>query len=313
MNKKNSKTYSIVGSLGVHVLFTLGAGNFLMNINNSVQPQKTYQMEFVKRKAPPPVKKETIRKEQVRKEIKLASLSPKAMPALQPKVSSRQTSRQVRKVRAMVKTPVLTPRHVKRSVTKKAVMMRSDRPLTAKRIPVARSFVHTRKTFSSKAARASMVQGTPQFKLSKLPSRVVRPENSSSAGNEKGRVTPVQTRIKLASLTSFPSARSVPNFDDSGARASYTAIIQRRIEESSKKEYPKSSMQAKRQGVLKVQFTILKDGQLGNVRLVTKTKYPELNRAAMAAVKKAAPFAGIPDSIIGQSLSFIVPIKFRVN
>jgi len=33
----------------------------------------------------------------------------------------------------------------------------------------------------------------------------------------------------------------------------------------------------------------------------------------MAAVKKAAPFAGIPDSIIGQSLSFIVPIKFRVN
>ena len=106
MNKNNSTTYSIVGSLGVHVLFTLGAGNFLMNINNSVQPPKTYQMEFVKRKAPPPVKKETIRKEQVRKEIQVASLSPKAMPVLQPKVSVRQTSRQTRKVRATVKTPV---------------------------------------------------------------------------------------------------------------------------------------------------------------------------------------------------------------
>ena len=341
MTKNNSTTYSIVGSLGVHVMFTLGAGSFLMNINNSVQPQKTYQLEFVKRKAPPPVKKETIRKEQVRKEIKVASLTPKAMPVLQPKVSVRQT----RKARAMVKTPVLTPKQVKRSVTTKSVMMLSSMPSTKKQIPVARSFVHARKTFSSRptrvsmvqgtrqfklrtlpqrttkssssvsssqgSTRAAMVQGTPQFKFSKLPTQVVRSENSSSIGTEKGRVTPVQTRVKLASLTSFPSARGVPNIDDSGARAGYTAIIQRRIEDA--KEYPKGSEKSGRQGVLKVQFTILKNGQLGNVSLLTKTDYPELNQAAMAAVKRAAPFAGIPDSIMGQSLRFIVPIKFKVN
>ena len=68
MNKNNSTTYSIVGSLGVHVMFTLGAGSFLMNINNSVQPQKTYQLEFVKRKAPPAFKKETMRKEPLLKD-----------------------------------------------------------------------------------------------------------------------------------------------------------------------------------------------------------------------------------------------------
>ena len=343
MTKNNSTTYSIVGSLGVHVMFTLGAGSFLMNINNSVQPQKTYQLEFVKRKAPPPVKKETIRKEQVRMEIKVASLTPKAMPVLQPKVSVRQT----RKARAMVKTPVLTPKQVKRSVTTKSVMMLSSMPSTKKQIPVARSFVHARKTFSSRTNRVSMVQdtqqfklrklpqrttkssssvssskgsnrvamvqGTPKFKLSKLPTQVVRSENSSSTGTEKGRVNPVQTRVKLASLTSFPSARGVPNIDDTGARKGYIAMIQRRIDESSKNEYPKGSQKSGRQGVLKVQFTILKNGQLGNVRLVTKTDYPELNQAAMAAVKGAAPFTGIPDSIMAQSMSFIVPIKFKVN
>ena len=341
MTKNNSTTYSIVGSLGVHVLFTLGAGNFLMNINNSVQPQKTYQMEFVKRKAPPPVKKETIRKEQVRKEIKVASLTPKAMPVLQPKVSVRQT----RKARAMVKTPVLTPKQVKRSVTTKSVMMLSSKPSTKKQIPVARSFVHARKTFSSRTTRVSMVQdtqqfklrklpqrttkssssvssskgsnrvamvqGTPKFKLSKLPNQVIRSKNSSSTGTEKGRVNPVQTRVRLASLASFPSARGVPSIDDSGARAGYAAIIQRRIEDV--KEYPKGSEKSGRQGVLKVQFTILKNGQLGNISLLTETEYPELNQAAMAAVKRAAPFSGIPDSIMGQSLSFIVPIKFKVN
>ena len=347
MSKNNSTTYSIVGSLGVHVLFTLGAGNFLMDINNSVQPQKTYQMEIVKRKAPPPVKKETIRKEQVRREIKVASLSPKAMPVLQPKVSVRQSSRQTRKVRAIVKTPVSTPKQVKRSVAKKSVIMRNSKPSTAKPTHVARPFVHVRKIFSSRPARVSivqgtrqfklstlpqrttkssssvssskgstrvaMVQGTPEFKLSKLPNRVVRSENSSFAGTGKGRVTPVQTRVKLASLPSFSSVRGVPNIDDTGARKGYIAMIQRRIDESSKNEYPKGSQKLGRQGVLKVQFTILKNGQLGNVRLVTKTDYPELNQAAMAAVKGAAPFTGIPDSIMAQSMSFIVPIKFRVN
>jgi hypothetical protein len=50
--------YSVVGSLGVHMLFTLGAGSFLLNINNNVQEQKTYKLEFVKRKAPPVKKRE---------------------------------------------------------------------------------------------------------------------------------------------------------------------------------------------------------------------------------------------------------------
>ena len=344
MSKNNSTTYSIVGSLGVHVLFTLGAGNFLLNINNSVEPQKTFQIEFVKRKAPPPVKKETIRKEQVRKEIQVASLLPKAMPVLQPKVSVRQTSRQTRKVRAMVKTPVSTPKQVKRSVTKKSVMVRSSKPST-KPTPVARPFVHVRKVFSSRPARVSivqgaqqfklrklpqrttkssssvssskgsnrvaMVQGTPKFKLSKLPNRVIRSGNSSSTGTEKGRVNPVQTRVKLASLTSFPSARGVPNIDDSGARAGYTAIIQRRIEDA--KKYPETSRGAGRQGIVKVQFTILKNGQLGNISLLTETEYPELNQAAMAAVKRAAPFAGIPDSIMQQSLKVVLPFRFELN
>ena len=341
MTKNNSTTYSIVGSLGVHVLFTLGAGNFLMNINNSVQPQKTYQMEFVKRKAPPPVKKETIRKEQVRKEIKVASLTPKAMPVLQPKVSVRQT----RKARAMVKTPVLTPKQVKRSVTTKSVMILSSKPSTKKQIPVARSFVHARKTFSSRPARVSMVQGTrqfklrklpqrttkssssvssskgstrvamvqgtPQFKFSKLPTQVVRSENSSSIGTEKGRVTPVQTRVKLASLTSFPSARGVPNIVDTGALKNYVGQIRRSVQGA--KRYPEASRRAGRQGTLKVQFTILKDGQVGNVRLLTETPYPNLNREAMAAVERAAPFAGIPDSIMQQSLKVVLPFRFELN
>jgi len=278
----------------------------------------------------------------VRAMVKTPVLTPKQVKR---SVTTRQTSRQTRKVRAMVKTPVLTPKQVKRSVTTKSVMILSSKPSTKKQIPVARSFVHARKTFSSRPARVSMVQGTrqfklrklpqrttkssssvssskgstrvamvqgtPQFKFSKLPTQVVRSENSSSIGTEKGRVTPVQTRVKLASLTSFPSARGVPNIVDTGALKNYVGQIRRSVQGA--KRYPEASRRAGRQGTLKVQFTILKDGQVGNVRLLTETPYPNLNREAMAAVERAAPFAGIPDSIMQQSLKVVLPFRFELN
>ena len=379
MTKNNSTTYSIVGSMGIHVLFTLGAGSFLMNINNNLQPQKTYQMEFVKRKVPPPVKKETIRKEPVLREIKVASLTPKAIPVLQPKVSVRQTSRQIRKARAIIKTSIATPKQVKRSVTTKSLVMRSSKPATTKRIPVARSFISSSKTFSSKSTQVSIVQGTPKFKLGKIPQKVVRSSssvssskgsarvamvqgtpkfklgkipqkvarssssvssskgstrvamvqgtpkfelgkipqkvvrsgNSSSTGNKKGRVMPVQTGIKLASLTSLPSARGVPNIVDEGALKSYIGQVRRSV--LGAKRYPEASRRAGRQGKLQVQFTILKNGEVGNVRLLSETPYPNLNREAMAAVKRAAPFSGIPDSIMQQSLKVVLPFRFELN
>ena len=176
---------------------------------------------------------------------------------------------------------------------------------------MARPFVHVRKVFSSRPARVSIVQGAPEFKLSKLPNRVVRSENSSSIGTEKGRVNPVQTRVKLASLTSFPSARGVPNIEDTGALKNYIGLIRRSV--LGAKRYPETSRRAGRQGTIKVQFTILKDGQVGNVRLLTETPYPNLNREAMAAVKRAAPFAGIPDSIMQQSLKVVLPFRFELN
>jgi len=306
MINNNSTTYSIAGSLAVHVVFTLGAGSFLMNINNSVQPQKTYNLEFVKRKTPPLVKKEMIRKEQVRKEIKVASLTPaKAMPVLQPK----KTIRQTRKARAVVKTVVSTPKQVQKVTLAKSVMIRNT-PTANRRIntPVPRSFTSPS---SKRSTRVAMVQGTQHFKLSKLPKRVVRSSSSSSSKTDDGRVKMVQTEVKLASLTSFPSPRSVPNIVDDGALMSYIGQVQRRFEGT--KNYPEASRRAGRQGKGRVQFTILRSGEVDNIKLLTGTPYPNLNKAAMAAVKEAAPFSGFPDSIMKQSLKVILPFRFELN
>jgi len=304
MIQNNSTTYSIAGSLAVHVVFTLGAGSFLMNINNSVQPQKTYNLEFVKRKTPPLVKKEMIRKEQVRKEIKVASLTPKAMPVLQPKKAIRQT----RKTRAIVKTAISTPKQVQKVTLTKSVMVRNT-PTINRRVntSVPRSFT----TPSSKrSTRVAMVQGTQHFKLSKLPKRVVKSGSSSSFKSDNSRVKIVQTGVKLASLTSFPSPRGVPNIVDTGALKNYIGQVQRSVEGA--KNYPEASRRAGRQGKVRVQFTILRSGKVENIRLLTETPYALLNQAAMTAVKEAT-LPGFPDSIMKQSLKVIVPFRFEIN
>ena len=77
MIHNKSTLYPLAGSLAVNMMLTMGAGSFLININKSLATQKTYKLEFVKRKTPPPVIKKKIRKEVVRKEVKLASLQPK--------------------------------------------------------------------------------------------------------------------------------------------------------------------------------------------------------------------------------------------
>ncbi len=157
----------------------------------------------------------------------------------------------------------------------------------------------------------AMVQGAPKFNLSELPKPVVRSGSSSSSKSTKGRAASLETRTQLASLTSFPSPRAVPNIVDAGALKSYIGRVQRIIEGA--KRYPETSRRAGRQGKLKVQFTILKNGEVDNVRLLTETPYPNLNREAMAAVKRAAPFSGIPDSVMKKSLDIILPFRFELN
>ena len=305
--------YSVVGSLGVHMLFTLGAGSFLLNINNNIQEQKTYKLEFVKRKAPPPVKKEKIRKEPIRREIKVASLTPKVMPVLQPRTAV-QPTRKAQTVPIPNSMPRQVQRTVMRSAISKSTVIHSSRSTRSQRVttPVARSFASTTKTSSSKGSpRIAMVQGAPHYNLRKLPKRVVRSSSSSSSKTTSSRATPLQSGVQLASLSSFPSPRGVPNINDKGALKSYIGQVLRSVEGS--KRYPEASRKAGREGKLKIQFTILKNGEVDNVKLLTETPYPNLNREAMAAVKRAAPFTRFPNSIMEQSLKVILPFRFELN
>ena len=315
MVQNKSTLYSLVGSLAVNMVLTMGAGSFLISINKSLATQKTYKLEFVKRKTPPPIKKKKIRKEIERKkikvlqpkilplvqpksisqpktavakthkkvvhqEIKMASLQPKALPTIRPKMTVRQTS----SARPSVSIPSYVPRQVQtqKAPARQSAVMHASSSIMSRRvttkIPTARSFA----TVSQKSSKKG-----------------------------KGRVTPVLTGMKHASISLPSSPREIPNIVDRGALKGYIGKIQRIIENA--KQYPEVSRKAGREGKVKVQFTIFRDGTVDNIKLITQTPYPKLNQEAIDAVNRAAPFSGFPESMTKKSVKVILPFRFELR
>lgn len=315
MIQNKSTLYSLAGSLAVNMMLTMGAGSFLISINKSLNTQKKYKLEFVKRETPPPIKKKKIRKEIVHQKVKVASLQPKALPVIQPKRTLRKTSA----ARPAVSVPKYVPRQIQ---SNKAPAMRSvvihtssttmNRRVTSN-IPTARTFTSVKnKTSQIGTTKKTMVQGSSHLKTHRIPKLVTRSSASTSTSKDsKGRITPVLTGMKHASLSLPANPRGVPNIVNRGALKGYIGQIQRIIEGA--KRYPEASRKAGREGKVKVQFTIFRDGKVDNIKLLTRTPYPHLNQEAMDAVERAAPFTGFPDSMAENSVNIILPFRFELH
>ena len=69
----------------------------------------------------------------------------------------------------------------------------------------------------------------------------------------------------------------------------------------------------RKQGVVKVAFTINKMGMISNLRVVQSSGVKSLDKAALTAVKNVGKFPAIPAEIRKQSLSYIIPISYRLR
>jgi TonB family protein len=62
-----------------------------------------------------------------------------------------------------------------------------------------------------------------------------------------------------------------------------------------------------------VDFIVDRDGKIHDVRVVSVTVAPELNRAAQSAVEKADPFAKLPEGFVGDQLNLRVEFSYNLN
>ena len=67
------------------------------------------------------------------------------------------------------------------------------------------------------------------------------------------------------------------------------------------------------EGQVKLRFSIEPNGSVHEVQVVQSSGYSSLDRAAIEAVQKAAPFPGFPRQLSEQMLSVEIAIVFHLS
>ena len=91
---------------------------------------------------------------------------------------------------------------------------------------------------------------------------------------------------------------------------SYYGVVRNMLD--SNKKYPLLSLQRRQEGTPIVEFTILKNGEIANLKVNT-SGYRLLDREAQKIVLKSAPFPPIPKSLGKRSIDLRVPINFSLQ
>ena len=94
-------------------------------------------------------------------------------------------------------------------------------------------------------------------------------------------------------------------------RKDYFDMLRLKIESS--KTYPDAARRKQIQGRVVVGFTLDPDGTLASAEIVESSRHPELDRAALNAVKNAAPFPRPPGSLFAGPLRMNVPVLFELR
>lgn len=95
------------------------------------------------------------------------------------------------------------------------------------------------------------------------------------------------------------------------AQRDYTPLVVQKIYQNI--SYPSRAVSKNQQGTVRVAIKIGRSGELQNVLTTQESRYSSLNRAAVKAVEKAAPFPILPEQITAESFELSIPITFRLQ
>ena len=372
----NSTSYSTIMSLGVHFIFVMFAGNYILSQDRLISPpDKTFKLEIVKRKLP--TLKKPIREIKKTRVEQAVLLKPRVLPKIVPDVQTPPTKLEVRQVTRVVpqafkprsvsavhvtqhsgatrsvvvsaqaiRVPRSAPRRVqvhaatqpssrrgrliRRDTQRVSVSSFQPRAIQPGEIPQKNQGSHVSR-MKSTVARVSLPKAKPlPFKasgkkqgsshVSRMKSTVARvslpktkPLPFKAPGKKRGTATIKSARIS-SEAKQFASAfepRPVPNIIDQGALKGYSRGVHRKI--AARKRYPRKAKREGKEGQVTVQFTVMKSGKIKDLLLVAGTSYAELNKAAMDAVKRAAPFPGLPEELGQDFLELVLPFNFTIK
>ena len=91
----------------------------------------------------------------------------------------------------------------------------------------------------------------------------------------------------------------------------YLSKIRNTIERN--KTYPKSAKRLNQMGKVHVCFSISKNGEIKNARLVSKSNFERLDEAALEILTKISKFEPIPEKLNKNSWEITIPIVYQIT
>lgn len=146
----------------------------------------------------------------------------------------------------------------------------------------------------------------PQRKQKTSP---VASKKTSPASQQPTYTKPAQTSFtKTTAKTSIQGASSS---QQKAIKRQYYAQLAAWLNRN--KRYPKRAQKRRQEGVVKLTFTINRNGRVLNHRIVTSSGYSLLDREVKNMLQRAAPLPRIPAELQQVSLTVTVPITFSLR
>ena len=79
------------------------------------------------------------------------------------------------------------------------------------------------------------------------------------------------------------------------------------------KKYPKRAKRLKQQGRVVISFEVMKNGQIRNITVKSKSPYKRLNEAAKNILKNIKSFDPIPKQLNRQTWAIEVPLSYLIQ
>ncbi len=119
------------------------------------------------------------------------------------------------------------------------------------------------------------------------------------------------TLVEQPEVVELPEEEVIVSVESLIAQQEYTTGVIQKIYSSLK--YPRSAVQRNMEGTVRVKLQIMRDGSIHETLLAEESRHKILNKAAIKAVTKAAPFAPIPNAVVDDQMEFSIPVVFRLT
>lgn len=229
-----------------------------------------------------------------------ANPAPEILTALQPDEDVTAVSEPARQVAEQPKSPG-TPRpaenvETKEAATSERVVAEADRPIPVEKKTVAKAEPSRKKPAKKpdRKAETASAKATSQ-----------RPK-AGSGGNSEADARRGAAQGEAAGTTVSASKGGAASAAGNAAVSNYPGKVAARLRRAVRGI--SSLARAKARNDVRVSFVVDANGDVGGIRIIRGSGSPELDEAALAVVRRAAPFPPIPPQAGRASWAFTLPL-----